>query len=315
MTRDPLLLDPILIMNKSTAQIGEFGLIDLIKKRTRKSSSVIEGIGDDTAVMLFTKNRFQLLTADMLVEDVHFTRKTSPRLIGHKAIACSISDIAAMGGIPKYAVISLGMPATCSTQFISALYEGMNATARKYKVSIVGGDTVLTKKMVINVSLTGEVLKNRLVTRRGAKKGDQIFVTGCLGQALQSGRHVKFTPRIDESQFLVKKYRPSSMIDISDGLAADLKHILKASRVGAVLEEREIPRRNQSSLKESLHDGEDFELLFTLSKSKAEKLQKVKQKSMHFFHIGEITAKRGGLQLNACDGRMRTILGKGYTHF
>lgn len=145
--------------------LGEFGLIDLIKKNIRQPTSIIRGIGDDGAVVSVTKNKNLLITTDMLVEGVHFNTKMSAKAIGRKAVACSVSDIAAMGGTPKFAVVSLGIPASCSARFVLALYQGMNAMAKEFKVTIVGGDTVRSHKIVINVALTGEVGKSELITR------------------------------------------------------------------------------------------------------------------------------------------------------
>lgn len=297
------------------SDLGEFGLINRIKKQIGKSSSVVCGIGDDAAVVPLLSGKYLLLTTDMLLEGVHFTTKLPARAIGHKAIAASISDIAAMGGIAKYAVISLGVPSTCSRQFIAELYQGIRKTAKKFRVHIVGGDTVKSNKMIINVALTGEAKSNEVVYRNGARKGDQIFVTGPLGKSLLSGWHLCFVPRIAQASYLVKKYRPTSMIDISDGLAADLGHILNESRVGAIIKEGLIPHRKGARLKNVLYDGEDFELLFTLSPSQAAHLQKQTRTSYQFYRIGEIVDRPKGLRIRSQKGVLKKISTKGYTHF
>src|SRR3989338_7822718 len=241
------------------SQIGEFGFINLLRKYKGSGAAVVEGrkprggyghepyvvhgIGDDTAVVPLDAKRYLLFTTDMLMVGVHFTRTAPARAIGRKALACSISDIAAMGGLPRYAVVSLGVPGNLSWDFVRDLYKGMDTLARQFGVAIVGGDTIKSEKIVINVSLTGEVSKKDVVYRRGAREGDQIFVTGPFGKSLSTGRHLKFTPRVTEARYLIRHAKPTSMIDISDGLAADLGHILEESKVVAILEENEIPRR------------------------------------------------------------------------
>ena len=288
------------------SQLGEFGLIDALKKYAPVSKAVIKGIGDDAAVLPYSKREYLIFTTDMLCEDTHFTRRMPPGAIGHKALACSISDIAAMGGWPTFAVISIGIPKDLSVRFIKDVYKGMRRTARDFNVSIVGGDTIKTDKIVINVALLGMVEKKYLTTRDGAKAGDWIFVTGPLGGSFKSGRHLNFQPRVPQARFLVEKFRPSAMMDISDGLSGDLNHILKAGRVGAHLDDASIPRYKGVSLSQALNDGEDFELLFTLSPIKARSLMdwQARQKSFYFYPIGTITA----------DAKAK-IDAKSFTHF
>ncbi|MCR4337011.1 MAG: thiamine-phosphate kinase [Candidatus Omnitrophica bacterium] len=291
-------------MPSTLANLGEFGLIDWIKKIAPTTRDVINGIGDDTAVLKTSVGKYLLLTTDMLIEGSHFTRRMDPQRIGHKALACNISDIAAMGGIPKFAVVSLGVPSTLNGSFVKNIYQGMNRLAKKFNVSIVGGDTNKSPHIVINVALTGEVSRENFVLRKGARPGDKIYVTGPLGGSFQSGKHLLFIPRVKESQLLVKKSKPSSMIDISDGLAADLNHILKHSGVGAILEEENIPCAPGAQLDQALYEGEDFELLFTLSSKKTTK----------FDCIGEIVA-RSGIWLKDKKGKLKKISAKGFRHF
>jgi len=274
------------------SQLGEFGLIDVLKKFAPVSKEVIRGIGDDAAVLPYSKSEYLLLTTDMLAEDTHFTRHMSPQAIGHKALACNISDIAAMGGRPTFAVISIGIPKNLAVRFINDIYKGILLLAKSFNVIIVGGDTIKTDKIVINIALLGLVKKKNLITRDGATPEDWIFVTGPLGGSFKSGRHLNFLPRLAQAQFLVEKFPPSAMIDISDGLSGDLNHILKASRVGARLDHASIPRYKGVNLSQALNDGEDFELLFTLSPIKALSLMdwQARQKSFYFYPIGTITA-------------------------
>ncbi|MDE2231415.1 MAG: thiamine-phosphate kinase [Candidatus Omnitrophica bacterium] len=274
------------------SQIGEFGLIKALKKLVPVSQEVIKGIGDDAAVLPYNKREYLLLTTDMLAEGVHFTRRMPPEGIGHKALACNISDIAAMGGRPTFAVVSIGVPGNLPVDFIKDVYRGMERTAKDFGVSIVGGDTIKSGKIVVNVALLGRVEKKNLVTRGGAKPGDWIFVTGPLGGSLKSGRHLKFVPRLGPARFLVERFTPHAMIDISDGLAGDLGHILEASRAGARLDYDCIPRHKGVSLAQALNDGEDFELLFTLGTRQAQALMdwQARQKSFYFYPVGTITA-------------------------
>ncbi|MEK6538774.1 MAG: thiamine-phosphate kinase [Nitrospirota bacterium] len=298
-------------MPVTISQIGEFGLINLLKKYKGSSKfCVVRGIGDDTAVVPLDAKRYLLLTTDMLMEGVHFTRRMPARAIGHKALACSISDIAAMGGNPRYALVSLGVPGNLSWAFVRDLYKGMDALARQFGVAIVGGDTIKSAKVVINIALTGEVGKDKVVYRSGARPGDLIFVTGPLGKSLSTGWHWKFIPRVKEARYLVRHARPTAMIDISDGLAADLGHILEESKVGAVLEETKIPRRAGANLRQALYDGEDFELLFTVSRRKAALLEKKK-----FYPVGEIVHRAKGLALQDKNRKLTKIFPRGYTHF
>ena len=276
----------------NVSQLGEYGLIDELKKYAPISKAVIKGIGDDAAVLPYSKREYLLLTTDMLAEGTHFSRRMPPQAIGHKALACNISDIAAMGGWPTFAVVSIGIPKNLSVGFIKDVYRGLRRTARNFNISIVGGDTIKTEKVVINVALLGLVEKKYLTTRDGARAGDWIFVTGPLGGSFKSGRHLNFSPRLPQARFLVEKFKPSAMMDISDGLSGDLNHILKASRVGARLDHASIPRPRGVSLSQALNDGEDFELLFTLSAQSAASLMdwQAREKMFYFYPIGSITA-------------------------
>lgn len=294
--------------------LGEFGLIKALAKNLPVSGEVIKGIGDDTAVVKYNSRKYMLFTTDMMAEDVHFKRIHPPALIGQKAMSCNISDVAAMGGWPKFAVISIGLPRELSVDYVKEIYQGLKKRAREFGVVIVGGDTIRSDKIIINVALTGEVKKDFLITRSGAKKGDWIFVTGPLGKSFGSTHHLSFRPRLKESCYLIKHFKPNAMIDISDGLAPDLGHILKASKVGARLKEGKIPRRDQASLNEALYDGEDFELLFTLSPKKAEKLLRTKT-PFPFYHIGEITGQPGKIVLLDRNLQVKEIHPKGFEHF
>jgi thiamine-monophosphate kinase len=301
--------------NIKLSDVGEFGLIEVIKKQIGESCRAVKGIGDDAAVVPLSAKKYLLLTTDMLLEGVHFTLKMPAAAIGYKALACSISDIAAMGGLPQYAVVSLGVSGSCPRRFVTEMYRGMQRAAQRFHVEIVGGDTVRSKSIIINIALTGIAEKGRVVYRKGARVGDRIFVTGPLGRSLSGGRHLKFIPRVGEAQFLVRHYKPTAMIDISDGLAADLGHILSESRVGAVLEEKLIPRTQGAGSEQALYDGEDFELLFTLPDSKAERLQNLKNANFKFYCIGRIVSGKHGLQIKTMRLGLKKLRVQGYTHF
>ncbi len=299
-------------MNLSLSKIGEFGLIQRIRGLIRTDASVVKGIGDDCAVIRFNSREYLLLTCDMLVEGVDFTPDEDPYLIGRKALGVSISDIASCAGMPRYALISLGLPKNKKSGFIDKLYNGINDLAKTYSLNIIGGDISRSKQLVIDVSLVGIVEKTNLVLRSGAELKDIIMVSGPLGGSIKS-KHLRFTPRVKEARFLANSFKLNSMIDISDGLAQDLNHILKESAKGAVIYQDLIPlSRDCSGLDDALNSGEDFELLFTLSIKEA---RKVLALNHNFFPIGHIVEKDKGLLLIDKSGKPKRIKAKGFTHF
>jgi thiamine-monophosphate kinase len=295
------------------SKLGEFGLIERFRKQIKNDSSVIKGSGDDCAVLRLDKGSYQLFTCDMIVEGVDFTLKDDPYLIGRKAIAISVSDIASCGGIPRYCVVSLAIPKNTTLGFADKIFKGMLDTARAYKVNIVGGDLSAAKRIVLDVSMLGIVEKKNLALRSRAKIGDIILVTGALGGSI-SGKHLRFTPRLKEARFLVNNFSVRAMIDISDGLIQDLRHILDQSRVGALLYEEFIPLSKEArGLNDALYSGEDFELLFTLSRKDAKAL--LKRRPDEFRAIGEIVDKSCGLRLVDKKNRSNCVKFKGYRHF
>lgn len=298
--------------------IGEIGLIKRFAKSIRVDSSVVKGSGDDTAVIKWTKDKYQLFTCDMLVEDIHFkTGRATPREIGRKALARNISDIAAMGGIPKHAVVSMGINPGSQVAFIEKVVAGMIRLANQYKINIVGGDVSKSDKLVIDVALIGEVEKKNLVLRSGARPGDLIFVTGAVGGSAK-GRHLDFEPRLAQARILVRNFRINSMIDISDGLVLDLGRILDASHAGARIHESLIPvSKEADSFEKAISEGEDFELLFTMSPQEAKRFFRKGLEMMHapVTLIGEVLPKKAGYRLVREDGSEKKLGRGGYLHF
>lgn len=298
--------------------LGEIELIKRFAKKIRVDRSVVKGSGDDTAVIKWTKDKYLLFTCDMLVEDVHFKlKKAKPAQIGYKALARNISDIAAMGGIPRHAVVSMGINPNSSVSLVEDIVDGMIKLADRYKINIVGGDVSRSDKLVIDVSLLGEVEKKNLTLRSGAKPGDLILITGSIGGSIK-GRHLNFTPRISEARALVGNFKINSMIDVSDGLVLDLKRILDASNVGASIHENLIPvSKEADSFDDAISGGEDFELLFTMSPKETKRFFRTGLNKMKtpVTLIGEITDRRDGYKLVRRDSRVEKIRPKGYLHF
>lgn len=294
-------------------RIGEFALIKRITGRIHTDASVIQGPGDDCAVLKLNRRHYQLLTCDTIVEGVDFKHSENPYLIGRKALAVSLSDIAACAGIPRHALVSLGLPKNTRLNKVDEILRGVLQLAKRFAVNIAGGDISLARQLTLTVTVSGIVEKKKLVLRNGAKPGDVIFITGSLGDSI-SGKHLSFTPRIKEARFLVKNFKLNSMVDISDGLTQDLGHILAESNVGAVIYAALVPRYKKSiSVKDALASGEEFELLFTLPIKEARRL--IAKKCNTFRPIGNITEKKWGLRLVDKNCQEITIQPKGFRHF
>lgn len=295
------------------AKISELDLIQRISRKIKNDPSVVRGIGDDAAVLEYSRDRYQLWTADMLIEGVDWTSGAPAKDIGYKALACSLSDIAAMGGIPRYGLVSLGLPKAKAREFVDGFYSGLLKLARKFQVNIVGGDLGHSDKIVVDVSLIGEVAKKKLVLRNGAKVNDILFVSGELGGSIY-GRHLRFIPRLKESAYLVNNYKVNAMLDISDGLSLDLSRICRASGVGAVIYEELIPvSKDAKEFSEALDMGEDFELLFSLPLKEARRL--IKSGNKAFKAIGEIRPRQEGIRIISRDSKVRELVARGYQHF
>jgi thiamine-monophosphate kinase len=309
--------------------MNEFQLIARLTQSLPTNPAVVVGAGDDCAVLdLGVPGKRFLLKTDAVVEGFHFTRETPPAHIGRKALGRVLSDVAAMAGKPIAAVVTIGLPKTFDPEFVAAIYEGMNALAREHGVAIVGGETTTNpERILISMALLGSATDGKIPLRSGAKVGDAIFVTGTLGGSL-AGKHLDFEPRLAEAAWLVEHFTIHAMIDISDGLAGDLRHLLKDAGVGAVLRKTSIPvstaakkqARAGSSAKPpviaALTDGEDFELLFTVAPGDAVKLVdgwKQKFPETRLTCIGKIVAGTGILLHDKYGSQ--TFHGDGYTHF
>ncbi len=309
--------------------MNEFELISRLTRSLPTNKSVVVGAGDDCAVLdLGLPDRLLLFKTDAVVEGVHFTSATPPEKIGRKALARCLSDIAAMAGTPIAALVTLALPATFVPDFVESIYTGISALARRHEVAIVGGETTVNPKgTLISVALIGSMPRGKGVLRSGAEVGDAIFVTGELGASL-AGKHLDFEPRLAEARWLAQHFGLHAMLDISDGLAGDLRHILKASRVGAELLASAIPISREARraakaesgaktpLLAALTDGEDFELLFTVASREAVPLLDAWKKEfpkLALSCIGKITASEG-ITIRDKEG-VRPFTAHGYAHF
>jgi thiamine-monophosphate kinase len=309
--------------------MNERELIARLVPTLPRNDSVIVAAGDDCAVLdLGITNEFVLFKTDAVVEGVHFTKDAPPEKVGRKALARCLSDIAAMGGRANSALVTLALPQKFDINDVDRLYAGLNALAAEHGVAIVGGETTTNPgQMLVSIALIGTVAKSKCVHRSGAKVGDGIFVTGKLGGSIH-GKHLDFEPRLREGHWLADHFEIHSMIDLSDGLASDLRHILHASNVGAELLSSAIPisreaklaARAESSAKPpllaALTDGEDFELLFTVPpKTSVALLDAWKKKfpKLALGCIGKITSEPG-IRVRDAQG-IRPLNVHGYTHF
>jgi thiamine-monophosphate kinase len=238
----------------------------LVERLRRDSGSrgLVLGIGDDCAIYRPKSGEDLVFTSDLLIEDVHFTTELfPPQAIGHKALAVSLSDIAAMGAVPKFALLSLAIPANCGELWIRSFFRGLHKLARRFDTTLAGGDLSRSDKIVCDVTVCGAVRRGKALRRDGARPGDSVFVSGPLGRPWQ--RHQKPEPRVELGRKL--SGRATSCMDLSDGLSLDLHRLCLASQTAAELDR--VPVRRGASLELALHGGEDYELLFTLPPRKA----------------------------------------------
>jgi thiamine-monophosphate kinase len=246
------------------ADIGEDKLIRKLMRGVKLDRDVIAGAGDDCAVVRSTKNEHTLLKTDALVQDVHFTLETPPKLIGRKAIARVVSDFAAMGGTPRHAMITLVAPPSMEVHFLTEIYRGMRNLAKQYGINIVGGETSRGLVLMLSVSMTGTVPSKRWLSRSEGKAGDVLLVTGRLGGSIK-GRHLKFEPRLEQGRWLSENAHPHAIMDISDGLAKDLPRLALASGTHYEINVAAVPCNRGCTFDQAWGDGEDYELLLAVN--------------------------------------------------
>jgi thiamine-monophosphate kinase len=308
----------------STTPSGEFGLIEWIRGRTKVRGRTILGIGDDCALIRSSRDADLLVTTDMLMDGRHFRLAVDGALAaGYKALAVNLSDIAAMAGVPLAAVVAVALPRSSALEVAHGIQAGMAGLAEEFQVDLVGGDTnAWDGPLVISVTLLGETTERGAVRRSGARPGDAILVTGPLGGSLL-GRHLQPRPRVAEALALHQSAPLHALIDVSDGLASDLAHILDESgHLGAILDAASIPihpdaramslEDGRSPLDHALNDGEDFELCVVASPEDAVRLVQDPPAPARVFRIGEVTADAG--MLLRTDGRHTVIERRGFDH-
>jgi thiamine-monophosphate kinase len=317
---------------------SEFDFINALRQRVASSTqSTVTGIGDDAAVFRTSANKETVVSIDLLVEDIDFRRTTTPPyLLGHKALAVSLSDLAAMGSRPLWALVSIGIPEDVwQTNFVDQMYDGWLDLANRYGVQLIGGDTSRAHEHIVIDSIAlGECPAGMAVKRNGARPGDQIFVTGSLGGAaaglrlIERGAHLAEQNLADEDSqkldhVLLRQLRPeprvgwgmvlgeerltTAMIDLSDGLSSDINHLCEASNVGALLDASLLPidehvvelcgRRALDPLQLALHGGEDFELLFAVKPENVARLPK-RVDGVEIKRIGEVTTANDGVKIS-----------------
>jgi len=289
--------------------LGEDAVVAALLRGLPSGRDVIRGPGDDCAVIGTPRGKlWQLLKADCVIESIHFRPGEDAPKIGWKALARAVSDIAAMGGRPMHALVTLAISPDEDLKRATGVYAGLKKCAEKYGIAIVGGETARSPgPMFISVMLSGEVERRLCVFRSGGKPGDHLFVTGRLGGSL-AGRHLTFEPRVEEARWLTRRLQLHAMMDLSDGLGADLPRLALASECGYRVDEAALPLTAGCTASQALSDGEDYELLFALPPREADKLRILwprKFPALPLTEIGELTEPAPG---------KRTIP-HGYDHF
>ncbi len=328
------------------SRIGEFELIRRLRRATAipraVRGSVVAGIGDDAAILKPRPGHVTLATTDLLAERIHFNLTfTSYRQLGYKAAMANLSDIAAMGGVPRFLLVALALTSREAPRDIEAMYAGIRAACDPAGVAVVGGDTSASRTdLFLAVTVLGDAAPRDVLRRSGARAGDRLYATGTLGDA-QAGlellrarkrtnsdliaRHLRPTARLKEARRLAEGRLASAAIDVSDGLAGDIRHICEESGVGCLIDARKLPlspqllaharARKRDPIAYALSGGEDYELLFTVPPTKVSRVESlVRRRQLRATPIGTITPRRQGLRLITRDGSVRPLTAKGYEH-
>lgn len=335
------------------SDLGEFGLIDQLTKNFElKNENSLVGVGDDAAVIQVSEDTVQLISTDMLVEGIHFNLMYMPlKHLGYKAVAVNVSDICAMNGTAQQITVSLAVSSRFPLEALEELYEGIHLACDKYSVDLVGGDTTSsTSGLVINVTVLGTAKKEDVVYRSGAKEYDLLVVTGDLGaaymglQVLEREKEVfkanpSIQPDLDGHDYIIERQLkpearkdiigflkelnvlPTAMIDISDGLASEILHLCKASKVGCHVYDEKVPIDAKTSMTAidfnldpntcALNGGEDYELLFTIDQKDFDKIKG----NPHMTVIGHITHENDGIYYVDKNGSAITLKAQGWKHF
>jgi thiamine-monophosphate kinase len=282
---------------KTVGDLGEDPLIAQLCDGLAVSEEVLVGPGDDCAVIRDGR-RLTLLKTDAVVEGVHFLPEAPAKKVGWKAVARVLSDFAAMGGEPAELLITIALSRETPLRWVKELYRGMSHCLKLHGGVIVGGETTSLPAgapTMISIAGRGKVMKRRLVTRSGGKAGDAVFVTGRLGGSIK-GKHLSFTPRLEEAAWLTENFRVRAMMDLSDGLAKDLPRLATMSGCGFHIDHDQVPRSSGASLEAALSDGEDYELLFTSSVRSVDRLERewvTRFPKLPLTRIGSLTAEDG----------------------
>ena len=314
---------------KNKKVVSEFALLARLRRSFVKAGGRLKvAIGDDTAVFEEKQGHSLLATTDMLVEGVHFTSAHSAFKVGQKAVASNVSDIAAMGGKPLYALVSVGLKKTNTLKYAEELLAGIKKEAAKYKVGIIGGDTVSSKVNTVNITLLGEASGKKYALRNGAKEGDFIIVTGELGNgAAELLNGELYIPKIHTAfaEAAVGAGLIHGMIDISDGLSSELHHLAFESGLGAFIDLQAVPvsafakrtaaRKNKDAYYLALNGGEDYNLLFTAAPANIRKIFKLAKGRTKLTVLGVMRNKKSGVKYSGADGELRLLPRKGYDHF
>jgi thiamine-monophosphate kinase len=344
-------------VSRASPQRGEFALIKSLRVRYgSEDSGLIRGIGEDAAVIKTPTPDWLVLTTDLLAEGVHFDLATTAiEDVGYRAAVANLSDIASMGARPRYLFVALAIPPAIDVEEIQRFYRGLMQACRPFEVHLAGGDTSASiRDLFISITLTGTVEEKRALRRDGARPGDWLYVTGTLGdsraglmiltQARQQSarpvsrprrravdrfllqRHHRPTARVDEGRWLATTGLATAAIDLSDGLAGDVRHLCTQSRVGAELDRAALPisrsctmfarRRALDPADLALTGGEDYELLFTVRPSDRARLERqATRMRYHCTCVGQIKPASFGVQIRAADGSLRPLVTESYEHF